>query len=68
MNGLRDMLYNAPSGADAGGGGPTLGASFGFNVGSETLRIQIGIAGLLLAAVAALVFLHMRGNRFSVHV
>ena len=73
-NGLRDMIYGgggySVAQAPDGGVGPssTLGSNFGFNVGSETFRVQLAISGLLLAAVAVLVFMHTRGHRFSVHV
>ena len=48
--------------------GSTLGASFGFNVGSETFRVQLAISGLVIAVVVGLLFLHKHGYRFSVKV
>lgn len=69
MNGLRDMLYAQPyATAQANGGGSTVGASFGFNVGSETFRVQLAISGIVLAAIVGLLWLHKKGNRFSVKV
>lgn len=66
------MLYpqqTAPSGSGAaGGGGWNVGADFGFNVGSETFRVQMAIAGLFLVALAAIVYAHKSGYRFSVKV
>lgn len=65
------MLYagQAPAPASVDGGGSSLvGASFGFNIGSETFRIQLAIAGLLVLAVAVLLWMHARGHRFSVKV
>lgn len=70
MNGLRDMLYSQPyaTAQAAGGNGSTVGASFGFNVGSETFRVQLAISGIVLAAIVGLLWLHKKGNRFSVKV
>lgn len=71
-NGLREMLYGggyaAPAAGPHSGGGFPVGAQFGFNVGDETFRVQIAIAGLFLAAIAGLMLLHKYGNRFSVKV
>lgn len=71
MNGLRDMLYSgyaSPATASAPASGGGAGASFGFNVGDETFRLQIAITALLGLAVLGLVLLHRGGNRFSVRV
>lgn len=64
MNGLLDSYYT-------GYGQPqssTLGGVAGFNVGSEVFKVQVGITGFLIAALAVLYLLHRAGNRFSVHV
>ena len=71
MNGLRDMLYGPQGGSSlAAGSGPSpnVGANFGFNIGDETLRIQLAISGLVVLAVAVLVYMHRSGYRFSVNV
>lgn len=69
MNGLRDMLYGTgQTGTTAAAPQSTFGTNFGLNVGSETFRVQLAISGLLLAGFALLIFLHAKGNRFSVHV
>ncbi len=76
MNSLRDMLYSGnpgPAYTYTGGdpGAPSsfnVGGNVGLNVGSEVFRVQLSIAGLLMAAFVGLVLLHRSGNRFSVHV
>lgn len=65
MNGLRDMLYGQPGQAASG---PTVGADFGFNIGNETFRVQLAVAGLFLAALLFIVWMHKKGHRFSVKV
>lgn len=67
MNGLRDMIYGGDQSPVGENDYSLIGAQFGFNVGSETFRIQLAITGLLIAAVAFIVLLHARGHRFSVH-
>lgn len=64
-------LYAVPDAQTSGGvtgAASTVGASFGFNVGSETFRVQASIAGLFLAAVIGLLWLHRNGHRASVRV
>lgn len=70
-NGLSQLLYapyTQPNQPAANGGGSTLGGSFGFNVGSETFRVQLAIGGILLAAVVGLFLLHRSGIRFHTTV
>lgn len=76
MNGLLDSYYSTstlgPVGGSGGGGvtgaASTVGANLGFNVGSEVLRVQVSVVGILLAAGVVLLLLHKSGNRFSTHV
>lgn len=76
MNGLAAMMYGQPGGQTGWygtapqdtSGGSTLGANLGLNVGSETFRVQLSIAGIFLVAVVVLVVLHANGHRASVHV
>lgn len=65
-NGLAQMLYAVPPAQTQAPA--TVGTTLGLNVGSETLRVQLSIAGLLLAAVVGLFLLHRTGVRFHVNV
>lgn len=69
MNGLLDSYYTQTP-LDTGGPGraATVGAQLGVNVGSELVRVQVSIVGLLLAGVVVILLLHRAGNRFSTHV
>jgi hypothetical protein len=67
-NGLRDMLTGPPAVGNPAATQSLVGAQFGFNLGSQTFRVQLAITGLLILAFSVLVLMHMRGQRFSVKV